>query len=317
MNEVWDLSILYKDFDDPAFTGDMKALDEAIAAVNALAGEAAGMEHSQLVHRFLQVQERVEELANKLFIFCSLRCSANTADTKANSLGDQLSAKLSGCAAANASLRRTVAELEDLDAIMDADPALEPYRFLLESIRRDSKYLLTDREEELFARMNISGASAWESLRDNLTSSVKVEYDGGITNLSAIRNLAYDPDPAVRKSAYEAELACYDKIKDSVAYALNSIKLQVINECQVRGYASPLDKALYQSRMKRETLDALLRACPFPQRCCLPASARCCSICWPRARRWAMRTACLGTSCSPPWARATRSTPHRMPRTIC
>ena len=63
MNEVWDLSILYKDFDDPAFTGDMKALDEAIAAVNTLAGEAAGMEHSQLVHRFLQVQERVEELA--------------------------------------------------------------------------------------------------------------------------------------------------------------------------------------------------------------------------------------------------------------
>ena len=27
MNEVWDLSILYKDFDDPAFTGDMKTLD--------------------------------------------------------------------------------------------------------------------------------------------------------------------------------------------------------------------------------------------------------------------------------------------------
>ena len=260
MNDTWDLSILYKDFDDPAFTGDMAALDQAIAAVNALAGEAAGMDHSQLVHRFLQVQEQVEELTNKLFIFCSLRCSANTADTKANSLGDHLSAKLSGCAAANASLRRTVAGLEDLDAIMDADPALEPYRFLLESIRRDSKYLLTDREEELFARMNISGASAWESLRDNLTSSVKVEYDGGITNLSAIRNLAYDPDPAVRKSAYEAELACYDKIKDSVAFALNSIKMQVINECQVRGYASPLDKALYQSRMKRETLDALLGA---------------------------------------------------------
>ena len=260
MNDTWDLSILYKDFDDPAFTGDMAALDQAIAAVNALAGEAAGMDHSQLVHRFLQVQEQVEELTNKLFIFCSLRCSANTADTKANSLGDQLSAKLSGCAAANASLRRTVAGLEDLDAIMDADPALEPYRFLLESIRRDSKYLLTDREEELFARMNISGASAWETLRDNLTSSVKVEYNGGVTNLSAIRNLAYDPDPAVRKSAYEAELACYDKIKDSVAFALNSIKMQVINECQVRGYASPLDKALYQSRMKRETLDALLGA---------------------------------------------------------
>ena len=39
MNEVWDLSILYKDFDDPAFTGDMKALDEAIAAANEIASE--------------------------------------------------------------------------------------------------------------------------------------------------------------------------------------------------------------------------------------------------------------------------------------
>ena len=53
MNDTWDLSILYKDFDDSAFTGDMAALDQAIAAVNALAGEAAGMDHSQLVHRFL------------------------------------------------------------------------------------------------------------------------------------------------------------------------------------------------------------------------------------------------------------------------
>ena len=29
MNDTWDLSILYKGFDDPAFTGDMAALDAA------------------------------------------------------------------------------------------------------------------------------------------------------------------------------------------------------------------------------------------------------------------------------------------------
>lgn len=60
-------------------------------------------------------------------------------------------------------------------------------------------------------------------------------YNGGATNLSAIRNLAYDPDPAVRKAAYEAELACYDKIKDPVAFALNSIKLETIYAAQLPG----------------------------------------------------------------------------------
>ena len=93
-----------------------------------------------------------------------------------------------------------------------------------------------------------------------LTSTVPVEYNGGITNLSAIRNLAYDPDPAVRKAAYEAEIACYDKIKAPVAYALNSIKLETISDCQLRGYASPLDRTLAQSYMKRETLEAMLAA---------------------------------------------------------
>lgn len=239
MNDTWDLSILYKGFDDPAFTGDMVALDAAIRSMNDLAAQAAALPHADLVHRYVDGQLQLTTLISKLFIFCSLRTSANTADNQANSLSDQISAKISGCAAADASLRHTLAAFDDLDAIIDADPALAEYRYLLRNIRRDSKYLLSDKEEELFARMNISGASAWESLRDNLTSIVKVEYNGGVTNLSAIRNLAYDPDPAVRKSAYEAELACYDKIKDSVAFALNSIKLQVINECQVRGVRLP------------------------------------------------------------------------------
>ena len=40
---------------------------------------------------------------------------------------------------------------------------------------------------------------------------------------------------AVRKAAYEAELKCYEKIKGPVAFALNSIKLQSISECEAQG----------------------------------------------------------------------------------
>jgi oligoendopeptidase F len=75
-----------------------------------------------------------------------------------------------------------------------------------------------------------------------------------------VRNKAYETDPLVRREAYEAELACYDRIKDAVAFALNSIKLEVLNGCRLRGYESPLQQTLYNARMKRETLDALLGA---------------------------------------------------------
>ena len=45
-----------------------------------------------------------------------------------------------------------------------------------------------------------------------------------------------------------------------MAFALNSIKLETISDCQLRGYASPLDRTLEKSDMKRETLDAMLGA---------------------------------------------------------
>ena len=96
MNDTWDLSILYKGFDDPAFTGDMAALDAAIRSMNDLAAQAAALPHADLVHRYVDGQLQLTTLISKLFIFCSLRTSANTADNQANRLSDQISAKISG-----------------------------------------------------------------------------------------------------------------------------------------------------------------------------------------------------------------------------
>ena len=80
------------------------------------------------------------------------------------------------------------------------------------------------------------------------------------TNLSAIRNLAYDPDPQVRKDAYEAEIACYRQIEAPVAFALNSIKLETLTDCQLKGYESPLARTLKGAHLEQQTLDAMLGA---------------------------------------------------------
>ena len=140
------------------------------------------------------------------------------------------------------------------------DEMLKAYTFLFENLKKDSVHLLGQLGEEIHAKLTLSGGNAWSEMHGYLTSTVPVEYDGGVTNLSSIRNLAYDADASVRKAAYEAELACYGRIQDPVAYALNSIKLETISDCQLRGYASPLDRTLEQSFMKRETLEAMLGA---------------------------------------------------------
>ena len=108
--------------------------------------------------------------------------------------------------------------------------------------------------------MDISGGSGWEKQQSFLTSALEVEYKGEKLPLSSIRNMAYDENKEVRKSAYEAEIKSYAPIADAVAFSLNNIKLQVINEANMRGYESVMDMQLHQSHLSEKTLNALLGA---------------------------------------------------------
>ena len=261
MNSEWSLDVLYKGYDDPKFMEDLEKLDACCARMNELAAGLEGMEKSAAtVEEILRAMEDMNKLVGDLATFAELRASADTRDAQSTSMMGRLMTKLSSVSGAQARMQAYIAALPNLDALIEQSDMLKDYRYLLSCVKADSKYLLSDREEEIVARMSISGANAWSELQTFLTSSVPVEYKGETTNLSAIRNLAYDPDPAVRKAAYEAELACYDRIRDSVAYSLNSIKLQVISECELRGYESPLQRTLHGARMTRQTLDALIGA---------------------------------------------------------
>ncbi len=53
-------------------------------------------------------------------------------------------------------------------------------------------------------------------------------------------------------------MQAYNKIDKSIAFALNGIKGEVNTLTEYKGYNSALNKALINSRMKKETLDAML-----------------------------------------------------------
>lgn len=260
MDYKWSLDALYTGFDSEAFQNDLKKLDELSARYQESAARLDGSAPAAAIRGMLEQEEQLTDLLERMLSYASLRASANTKDSESTSVAGSLMNKLAETVGAQTAFRQFVAAQENLDEIIASDPVLTDYAYLLTNIKKDSRYLLSQKEEEIMSRMNLSGASAWEDLQSYLTSSVKVDFRGGTTTLSDIRNLAYDPDPATRKAAYEAELACYPKIADSVAFSLNSIKLQMLNDCRLRGYESPLQRALYNARMQRKTLDAMFSA---------------------------------------------------------
>ena len=260
MNSEWSLDELYKGFDDPKFAADLAKYDEMIAKTNEFAAKISDMQPLDALKTYIAGSESSMQLLTDMYSYAMLRSSVNTKDTEAASISGRLMAKMSATTKAETIIKKFISEIPNLDELIESDPVLKEYEFLLKNIRADQKHTMSDECEEVAALYNISGASAWSDLHSYLTSSVTADFRGEKLTLSSVRNLAYSADPAVRKEAYEAELACYEKIRDSVAFSLNSIKLEVINNARLRGFESPLAQTLYNSRMTRKTLDALMAA---------------------------------------------------------
>ena len=260
MNEVWNLNVIYEGFEDPQYDKDLSLLKEKAAAYAAATGSLADAEPLDGLKSCIALEEEVTRLANKLAEYAMLRQSADARDAQAGSQIGRIMGVISGLAAPQAAFKDWASKLPNLMELVAADEVLKEYTFLFENLSKSSRYLLSGQAEAVMAKMQLSGGNAWSDLHGYSTSTVPVTYRGQTINLSAVRNLAYDPDPQVRKDAYEAEIACYDLIKDAAAFALNSIKLETLSDCELRGYASPLSRTLEHSNMEAATLDAMLGA---------------------------------------------------------
>ena len=260
MYNEWSLEALYKGTDDKNLESDIKTLEEKIGQYKSIIANLGSKSAREDLRCVVDIDEEITVLVRRLAGFLSLRRSASSADTSVAPYMTKIQTMLSGTAREEVVFKKFASSVENLDEVIASDEILSQYKFYFEEIKSSVEHSMSDEAEEIFAKMNISGGRAWGDLFSFLTANVEVDYRGETITLSKVRGLAEDEDPEVRKDAYFAELACYSKIKDSIAFALNSIKAQVNLEAEMRGYADPLEMTLSDSRMKRETLDAMLSA---------------------------------------------------------
>ena len=260
MNEVWNLDRMYTGFDDPKYLADFDSFQKKVAEFIAFTQELEGMEPLAGLRKGIALKEELDVVSDTLGAYPRLRAATNAKDVDAISQSGQLMSVYSNMAGANTVFRKWICAIPNLMELVKQDAFLADYTFLFQGMLESQQYALSPEATQVSAKLSMSGSSAWSKLQGELTSTVPVHYRGTVTNLSTIRNLAYDADPQVRKDAYEAELACYETIKEPVAHALNAIKLATISDCQLRGYESPLARTLKGADMERATLDAMLSA---------------------------------------------------------
>ena len=100
MNEVWNLDVIYRGFDDPAFAADMEKLERLVQDYVAFAGELDKQTPLDGLKKGVALEESLSELSGKLVEYAFLRQSGNTRDAEAGSRLGQVMQILTGAAVA-------------------------------------------------------------------------------------------------------------------------------------------------------------------------------------------------------------------------
>lgn len=258
----WSLKEIYESFECEEFNNDINKLDEAIDDIKRWCNKAVNDKENakKNLENYIMKFTIYNDLAMKLFSFVNLTISVDTKNKTALKYSDILERKFTELVESSTKFEKYISEIKDLDSILDSSSILKEHKFIINELKENSKYLLGDKEEKIIAKMKNTGSSAWSKLKDNLISTLMVEIDGKELPLTVVLNMAYDSDKEVRKKAYEAEIKSYKKVEEGVAACLNGIKGEVLTICDLRGYKSPLEKTLIDSRMDEESLNAMLSA---------------------------------------------------------
>ncbi len=261
----WDLSELYAASDDPridadlaevlalaqAFEADYKgrlaelddaALAEAFRRYEALltraqppgtyahlvhAADAANPRHGALVAR---VQERATQIQNHL-LFVELELAALDA--------------------------------ERLAAIA-ADPRFERVRHYVEKVVERKPHLLTEPEERIVNEKELTGASAFTRLFDEITSTMEftLEVDGAEQRLneSALLAYLYHPDRELRRSAATSLTVGLERYLRQLVFIYNTLIQDKATDDRLRHYPEPESARHLSNELTSEIVETMAAA---------------------------------------------------------
>jgi oligoendopeptidase F len=262
----WDLSHLYPGMESEAFKADLARAAEECKAIAAayrgkLADLASGEGAAQALGQAVRRYEAVEDLLGRLMSYAGLVYSGDTTDpTRAKFYGDTQER----LTAASTDLLFFGLELNRIDdAVLDRATTQAPlarYRPWLEDLRKDKRFQLDDRIEQLFHEKSVTGRSAWNRLFDETIASLRFTVRGEELPIEPTLNKLQDPDETVRKDASDALARTFKANLRTFTLITNTLAKDKEISDRWRGFADVADSRHLANRVEREVVEALVAA---------------------------------------------------------
>jgi len=133
----------------------------------------------------------------------------------------------------------------------------------IREVRKYRDHILTEPEERLSSRKDLTGRAAANQLFDDLTNSFVFPFDDGtgLRDRTGAEMLSYSrsPDAALRKAAHEAFLGVHERNGLVLAHVMNTLALDHQVDCEVRGYSHPMTRTHMNNSLDGSVVESMMR----------------------------------------------------------
>ncbi|PIB17046.1 M3 family oligoendopeptidase [Vibrio rotiferianus] len=262
----WDLSIVYNDLADPRIQDDIALVEQCIDLLNK---QSADCDSVEVMQNAILTSEAASRLAGTIANFANCYASVDATNAEAKALLGRMTRIFSELSQAYSAfeLQLTHADDEFISHVLDHEnPDINGQAFSILNSRKLADTRLSTEEEKLLAAMSVDGKSAWGKLYNNLTGSLKVKLDyadgeseelGFSQAASILYGSEFDRQEAAWRGVQKA-MATHQESFASILNALSGWRLTENKKRSTKRDVHFLDPSLHGSRIKAETLDAMM-----------------------------------------------------------
>ncbi|MFW9852740.1 MAG: M3 family oligoendopeptidase [Candidatus Thorarchaeota archaeon] len=261
---AWDLSLFYKNVDDPEIEKDMKKIEELALQFNKeVKGKLTdkSLSSSQLKEWYKKIEAIYEKILD-LDLFSSYLYSTTSLDDTVKALHskvEEFRVKIE---------EQTMFFELDLNKISDKkyeeflnSEELSNYNHHLKFNRQEKPHQLSEKEELIIQLKDLTGARAFNKLSSELSSSFTYEFEveGEKKTLPGPELFAYmyHKDKEVRYRALRLYLSKYEENELVFTHIYNNVLKNWVLETKKRNYSTPISRRNLRNEISDKTVEVL------------------------------------------------------------
>ncbi|WGL60255.1 oligoendopeptidase F [Pigmentibacter sp. JX0631] len=264
IEETWDLSDLFQDFD--IWEKNFKSLPSEEEVENIIQEKFKNKLaiKPDILFECLQYKENLSRKLENLFVYAQLRSTEDTSNNRATEAVGKIENKMANLTAKFSFMNPEMLEISNLKIWLEKSP-LNAYKFSLSELLRSKEHILTEKEEEILAKLSVPLRtfdeihSKWNNADLKFEPALDSVGDKHIVSNSRYSLNLQSRDRKLRENTFQSYYQEIAKWRNTITANYYGNMSTGSNIAKIRKFSGFLESELFDDNIPIELYDSLIK----------------------------------------------------------